>query len=171
MDWSSLISNGLIDLLNTDAYKFLYYYYYYSVLVNLSIHWNLITLRVHEKWLLNQNNEDLIHRHSDQNLNHVTTKLCYKRPCHNEVTVFYIVCCRGCGKLKDHIHLQLHHLPPEQLHLRLPGISETAMIFAGVDVTREPVPIMPTVHYNMGGIPTNYQGQVWNVKSSSSLSA
>ncbi|XP_044253323.1 succinate dehydrogenase [ubiquinone] flavoprotein subunit, mitochondrial [Tribolium madens] len=67
---------------------------------------------------------------------------------------------RGCGPEKDHVFLQLHHLPAEQLHTRLPGISETAMIFAGVDVTREPIPVLPTVHYNMGGIPTNYKGQV-----------
>lgn len=67
---------------------------------------------------------------------------------------------RGCGPEKDHVFLQLHHLPPEQLHQRLPGISETAMIFAGVDVTREPIPVLPTVHYNMGGVPTNYRGQV-----------
>lgn len=67
---------------------------------------------------------------------------------------------RGVGPEKDHVYLQLHHLPPEQLHQRLPGISETAMIFAGVDVTREPIPVLPTVHYNMGGIPTNYKGQV-----------
>lgn len=67
---------------------------------------------------------------------------------------------RGVGPEKDHVFLQLHHLPPEQLHQRLPGISETAMIFAGVDVTREPIPVLPTVHYNMGGIPTNYRGQV-----------
>lgn len=67
---------------------------------------------------------------------------------------------RGCGPEKDHVYLQLHHLPPEQLATRLPGISETAMIFAGVDVTREPIPVLPTVHYNMGGIPTNYRGQV-----------
>merc|ERR1712131_93975 len=66
---------------------------------------------------------------------------------------------RGCGPEKDHVYLQLHHLPPEQLAARLPGISETAMIFAGVDVTREPIPVIPTVHYNMGGIPTNYRGQ------------
>merc|ERR1719174_348671 len=66
---------------------------------------------------------------------------------------------RGCGPEKDHVFLQLHHLPPEQLMARLPGISETAMIFAGVDVTREPIPVIPTVHYNMGGIPTNYRGQ------------
>jgi succinate dehydrogenase (ubiquinone) flavoprotein subunit len=67
---------------------------------------------------------------------------------------------RGCGKDNDHIFLTMSHLPPEQLHQRLPGISETAMIFAGVDVTREPVPVLPTVHYNMGGTPTNYLGQV-----------
>ena len=67
---------------------------------------------------------------------------------------------RGCGPEKDHVYLQLHHLPPEQLAQRLPGISETAMIFAGVDVTREPIPVLPTVHYNMGGVPTNYRGQV-----------
>lgn len=67
---------------------------------------------------------------------------------------------RGVGPEKDHVYLQLHHLPPEQLHQRLPGISETAMIFAGVDVTREPIPVLPTVHYNMGGVPTNYKGQV-----------
>jgi len=67
---------------------------------------------------------------------------------------------RGCGPEKDHVFLQLHHLPPEQLAARLPGISETAMIFAGVDVTREPIPVLPTVHYNMGGVPTNFEGQV-----------
>ncbi|CAG9864421.1 unnamed protein product [Phyllotreta striolata] len=67
---------------------------------------------------------------------------------------------RGCGPDKDHVYLQLHHLPAEQLAQRLPGISETAMIFAGVDVTREPIPVLPTVHYNMGGVPTNYKGQV-----------
>jgi len=71
---------------------------------------------------------------------------------------------RGCGPEKDHVYLQLHHLPPEQLAQRLPGISETAMIFAGVDVTREPIPVIPTVHYNMGGTPTNYRGQVLTTK-------
>ncbi|CAI5527007.1 unnamed protein product, partial [Closterium sp. Naga37s-1] len=67
---------------------------------------------------------------------------------------------RGCGPLKDHIYLHLDHLPPEVLKERLPGISETAAIFAGVDVTKEPIPVLPTVHYNMGGIPTNYHGEV-----------
>lgn len=71
---------------------------------------------------------------------------------------------RGCGPEKDHVYLQLHHLPPQQLATRLPGISETAMIFAGVDVTKEPIPVLPTVHYNMGGIPTNYKGQVSNTR-------
>ena len=67
---------------------------------------------------------------------------------------------RGCGPNKDHIHLHLDHLPPELLHERLPGIAETAAIFAGVDVTKEPAPVLPTVHYNMGGIPTNHLGEV-----------
>jgi succinate dehydrogenase / fumarate reductase flavoprotein subunit len=69
---------------------------------------------------------------------------------------------RGVGKHKDHIHLHLNHLPPETLHERLPGITESARIFAGVDLTKEPVPVLPTVHYNMGGIPTNYWGEVLN---------
>jgi succinate dehydrogenase / fumarate reductase flavoprotein subunit len=69
---------------------------------------------------------------------------------------------RGVGPNKDHIHLNLSHLPPETLHLRLPGISESARIFAGVDLTKEPIPVLPTVHYNMGGIPTNYWGEVLN---------
>jgi len=69
---------------------------------------------------------------------------------------------RGVGPEKDHIYLHLNHLPPELLAERLPGISETAAIFAGVDVTREPIPVLPTVHYNMGGIPTNWKGQVWH---------
>ncbi len=69
---------------------------------------------------------------------------------------------RGVGPKKDHIHLHLNHLPPETLALRLPGILESARIFAGVDLTREPIPVLPTVHYNMGGIPTNYWGEVLN---------
>jgi len=67
---------------------------------------------------------------------------------------------RGVGKNNDHIYLHLEHLGAETLELRLPGISETAKIFAGVDVTREPIPVLPTVHYNMGGIPTNIHGEV-----------
>ena len=69
---------------------------------------------------------------------------------------------RGVGKDSDHIHLNLNHLPKEALAERLPGISESAKIFAGVDVTKEPIPVLPTVHYNMGGIPTNYWGEVLN---------
>ncbi len=71
---------------------------------------------------------------------------------------------RGCGKLKDHIHLHLDHLDPAVLAERLPGISESARIFAGVDVTREPIPIVPTAHYNMGGIATNYHGEALTKK-------
>ncbi|NRA31436.1 MAG: succinate dehydrogenase flavoprotein subunit, partial [Parvularculaceae bacterium] len=67
---------------------------------------------------------------------------------------------RGVGKNGDHIHLNLNHIPAETLAERLPGISETARIFAGADVTKEPIPVIPTVHYNMGGIPTNYHGEV-----------
>ncbi|TYR31640.1 succinate dehydrogenase flavoprotein subunit [Mesorhizobium microcysteis] len=73
---------------------------------------------------------------------------------------------RGVGKEKDHIFLHLDHLDPAVLHERLPGISESAKIFAGVDVTREPIPVLPTVHYNMGGIPTNYWGEVLNADAS-----
>src|SRR5450755_1282333 len=67
---------------------------------------------------------------------------------------------RGVGKLKDHIYLHLDHLDPKVLHERLPGISESARIFAGVDVTKEPIPVLPTAHYNMGGIATNHNGEV-----------
>ena len=69
---------------------------------------------------------------------------------------------RGIGDDNDHIHLNLNHLPPDVLAKRLPGISESARIFAGVDLTREPIPVIPTVHYNMGGIPSNYWGEVIN---------
>jgi succinate dehydrogenase / fumarate reductase, flavoprotein subunit len=67
---------------------------------------------------------------------------------------------RGCGPNKDYILLHLEHLDPKVLHERLPGISETAKVFSGVDVTKEPIPVLPTVHYNMGGIPTNYHAEV-----------
>ncbi len=69
---------------------------------------------------------------------------------------------RGVGPKKDHIYLHLDHLDPKVLHERLPGITESAKIFAGVDLTREPIPVLPTVHYNMGGIPANYHGEVLN---------
>ena len=69
---------------------------------------------------------------------------------------------RGVGKNKDHIFLHLDHLDPAVLHERLPGISESAKIFAGVDLTKDPIPVLPTVHYNMGGVPTNYWGEALN---------
>lgn len=71
---------------------------------------------------------------------------------------------RGVGPKKDHIHIHLEHLGAEVIHERLPGIAESAKIFAGVDVTKEPIPVLPTVHYNMGGIPTNYHGEVVTLK-------
>jgi succinate dehydrogenase / fumarate reductase flavoprotein subunit len=72
---------------------------------------------------------------------------------------------RGVGKERDHIHLHLEHLGPEVIKQRLPGIAETARIFAGIDVTKEPIPVLPTVHYNMGGIPCNYHGEVVTLKN------
>jgi len=72
---------------------------------------------------------------------------------------------RGVGPEKDHIYLHLDHLDPAIIHERLPGIAETARVFAGVDVTRQPIPVLPTVHYNMGGIPTNYHGEVVTLKN------
>lgn len=70
---------------------------------------------------------------------------------------------RGVGPDKDHLYLQLSHLPADVLHERLPGISETASIFSGVDVRKQPIPVLPTVHYNMGGIPTKYTGEVLTI--------
>jgi succinate dehydrogenase / fumarate reductase flavoprotein subunit len=71
---------------------------------------------------------------------------------------------RGVGPLKDHIFLHLDHLDPKILHERLPGITDSARIFAGVDLTKEPIPVLPTMHYNMGGIPTNYMGEALTLK-------
>jgi len=71
---------------------------------------------------------------------------------------------RGVGEHQDHINLDLTHLDPATIHEKLPGIAESARIFAGVDVTRQPIPVLPTVHYNMGGIPTNYHGEVVQTK-------
>ncbi|MBI2233846.1 MAG: succinate dehydrogenase flavoprotein subunit [Micavibrio aeruginosavorus] len=73
---------------------------------------------------------------------------------------------RGVGEHKDHIHLNLMHLDPDIIHSRLPGIAESARVFAGVDVTREPIPVLPTVHYNMGGVPTNVHTEVLNPTAS-----
>jgi succinate dehydrogenase / fumarate reductase flavoprotein subunit len=77
---------------------------------------------------------------------------------------------RGVGEHKDHIHLHLEHLGPDVIHERLPGIAETVRIFSGVDVTREPIPILPTVHYNMGGIPCTIRGEVVTLKNGDSNS-
>jgi succinate dehydrogenase / fumarate reductase flavoprotein subunit len=78
---------------------------------------------------------------------------------------------RGVGKHKDHIFLHLDHLDPKVIHERLPGIAESSRIFAGVDVTREPIPVLPTVHYNMGGIPANYHGEALTKKNGNPDSA
>ncbi len=72
---------------------------------------------------------------------------------------------RGVGPMKDHIYLNLSHLDPKVIHERLPGITESARVFAGVDVTKQAIPVLPTVHYNMGGIPTNYLGEVLTLKN------
>ncbi|KAJ4356010.1 uncharacterized protein N0V89_004036 [Didymosphaeria variabile] len=72
---------------------------------------------------------------------------------------------RGCGPEKDHIYLQLSHIPKDIIMERLPGIAETAAIFAGINITKEPIPVLPTVHYCMGGVPTNFKGQVLNVRN------
>ena len=76
---------------------------------------------------------------------------------------------RGVGKEKDHVHLHLDHLDPEVIEKRLPGISESSRLFADVDVTKEPIPVVPTVHYNMGGIPTNYKAEVLTVNGSEKI--
>jgi len=78
---------------------------------------------------------------------------------------------RGVGRDKDHISLQLSHLPKDVIYERLPGIAETASVFAGIDVTREPIPVLPTVHYCMGGVPTNWKGQVLNTDPSTGSEA
>ena len=72
---------------------------------------------------------------------------------------------RGVGEHKDHIHLDLTHLDPADIHTKLPGIAESARIFAGVDVEKQPIPVIPTVHYNMGGVPTNYHGEVVQLRN------
>ena len=76
---------------------------------------------------------------------------------------------RGCGPKKDHIHLNLSHLDHKVLEEKLPGITESAKIFAGVDVRKEPIPVQPTVHYNMGGIPTNIHGEVLTLDDTGKL--
>lgn len=105
-------------------------------------------------YLLNKNGERFMERYAP------SAKELASRDVVSRAITVEIMEGRGCGPLNDHIHLQLHHLDEKILAERLPGISETAKIFAGVDVNKEPAPVLPTVHYNMGGIPTDWKTQV-----------
>ncbi|KGG53021.1 succinate dehydrogenase Sdh1 [Mitosporidium daphniae] len=116
-------------------------------------------------FLLNANGEPFMARYAP------TAKDLASRDIVSRAMTIEIAEGRGVGPEKDHILLQLSHLPSEVLKERLPGISETAAIFAGVDVTKEPIPVLPTVHYNMGGIPTRYTGQVLTADKSTGLYA
>ena len=108
-------------------------------------------------YLLNKNGERFMERYAP------SAKELASRDVVSRAMTLEIMEGRGCGPNEDHIYLQLHHLGEEVLNERLPGISETAKIFAGVDVTKEPAPVLPTVHYNMGGIPTDFNTQVLTV--------
>jgi len=104
--------------------------------------------------LLNKNGERFMERYAP------TAKDLASRDVVSRAMTMELIEGRGVGPKGDHIHLKLYHLSPEILRERLPGILETARVFAGVDGTKEPIPVVPTVHYNMGGIPTNYKAEV-----------
>eukprot|EP00340_Litonotus_pictus_P002221 CAMPEP_0170529214 /NCGR_PEP_ID=MMETSP0209-20121228/18105_1 /TAXON_ID=665100 ORGANISM="Litonotus pictus, Strain P1" /NCGR_SAMPLE_ID=MMETSP0209 /ASSEMBLY_ACC=CAM_ASM_000301 /LENGTH=534 /DNA_ID=CAMNT_0010820897 /DNA_START=306 /DNA_END=1907 /DNA_ORIENTATION=- len=107
--------------------------------------------------LLNKNGERFMERYAP------TAKDLASRDVVSRAMTMEILEGRGCGPKADHMHLKLFHLPGEVLRKRLPGILETAKVFAGVDGTKDPIPVVPTVHYNMGGIPTNWKAQVVNI--------